>query len=445
MNIELSGRRVAVLGAGRSGLAAARLILHHGGLPHVYEARSKECPDWPQDIPLTTGATEEDGHACDPYLVVISPGVETLSPFVRSFCKHGSPLIGEIELAYHFYKGTIIGITGTNGKTTSTELIEKILLADGKTAVACGNYGLPFAEVVMMNPQPDYVSLELSSFQLETIVDFRPKVAIWLNFAPDHMDRYTSVAEYFEAKRHIFDNQTAEDTAIVRLGEDFDLGDLKAPLYTFSAELNQGDLSYRDNAIWEGDTPLLSLQGTKMNIKHNAENVMVSLLATRALGIPLEALKKTLLTFAPPLHRCELIRILDNVEYVNDSKATNIHALEAALRSQTKPVVLIAGGKDKGLDYHGLLPLLKEKVHAVVVFGQIAPQLEETFSPVVPVYREDGLKATVERAQKTARPGDIVLFSPGTSSFDMFSGYEERGDCFRSIVLDLSYPCMPPV
>lgn len=435
MNLE--NQRVAILGAGHSGVAAARLVQQKGGLPHIFDIKAKNCPADAQGIPFTAPATEEDGRQFKADLVVVSPGIETDCSFVRSFHEHGVPLIGEIELAYQFYTGTIIGITGTNGKTTSTELIEKIIANAGHTVKACGNYGLPFAEVVMMEPQPEFASLELSSFQLETIREFKSKVSIWLNFAPDHLDRYKSLQEYFEAKERIFENQTPDDFAIIRCGEEMTPSVPQAKVETFSAVESCGTLSYKDNAIWEGDSLLLSLAGTKMNIKHNAENVMVSILATRAVGIPLEAVQKTLGTFAPPEHRCELVRILDNVEYVNDSKATNIHALEAAIRSQVKPIVLIAGGKDKGLDYHSLLPLLKEKVQHVVVFGQIAQQLYDTFNQTVPTHQVDSLKDTVLIAQKLAEKESIVLFSPGTSSFDMFSGYEERGRAFKSIVLDL--------
>lgn len=433
--MTLDKKRIAILGAGRSGLAAARLVLKHGGLPHVFDGDPRPFPDWPTEIPLTTGATEQDGLDFEANLVVISPGMESTTPFVRAFCHKAEELMGEIELAYRFYSGTIIAITGTNGKTTTTELIERILLQAGHSAKACGNYGYPFAEVALAEPQPEFVALELSSFQLETIHDFRAKVAVWLNFAPDHMDRYTSIEEYRDAKRHIFDNQTEEDFAIVRAGEE--LPPVKSKTEFFSSEDTTIPVHYKNNAIYEGDTILINLEGTKMNVKHNAENVMAALLAVRAAGIPVEAVQATLTRFAPPLHRCELIRILDGVEYLNDSKATNIHALEAALKSQKKPVVLIVGGKDKGLDYTCLCPLLREKTHDVITFGQIKDQLFDTFESSVPTCKCETLSGAVLKAQELSHAGDVVLFSPGTSSFDMFSGYEQRGDVFREIVLTL--------
>lgn len=431
----LTNKKIAILGAGKSGLSAARLALRAGGMPHVFDISPNLRPDWPGDIPLTISATEEVGREFAADIVVISPGMEADSPFVLSFCHQAEELMGEIEFASRFYNGTIIGITGTNGKTTVTELIEKILLTAGKSAKACGNYGYPFSEVALMDPQPEIAVVELSSFQLETVKQLHVDVAIWLNFAPDHMDRYTSLEDYHAAKLHLFDNQTEVDTAIIRQGED--IPSLPAKTFTFSSDNNQASVHYENDGIYEGSQLLLSLKGTKMNIKHNAENVMAAILAMRALQIPVEAVTDTLTTFAPPLHRCELISILDGVEYLNDSKSTNIHSLESALRSQTKPVILIAGGKDKGLDYSSLLPLLKTKAKAAVVFGQIKDQLFHTFHNTIPTKEASTLEETVLLAQELASSGYVVLFSPGTSSFDMFSGYEQRGDAFRKTVLNL--------
>lgn len=216
--MQLNNLNIAVLGAGRSGRAAARLAMKHGARVRVFDA-SPSIGNWPEDIPLHAAATEEDGRAFRADLVVISPGIETDSPFVRAFGREGVETIGEMELACRFYHGRIIAITGTNGKTTTTSLVEKILLRAGKAAVACGNYGVPMAEILLRDSVPDVLALEVSSFQLETIRDFHPDVAVWLNFAPDHMDRYKSVEDYYQAKLHIFDNQTENDLAVVRSGE----------------------------------------------------------------------------------------------------------------------------------------------------------------------------------------------------------------------------------
>lgn len=433
--MNLHDLNIAVLGAGRSGRAAARLAMKHGGRACVFDT-SQAITGWPEDIPLHAGATQEDGHAFRADLVVISPGIETDCPFVKSFGREGVETIGEMELASRFYRGKIIAITGTNGKTTTTSLVEKILLRAGKKAVACGNYGVPMAEVLLRDAVPNVLALEVSSFQLETIRDFHPDVAVWLNFAPDHMDRYTAVEDYYKAKLHIFDNQTENDLAVVRFGEH--LPALKAPVRTFSSESPEADLYYWEPLVMEGDSPLLNLAGTSLSQRHNAENVMAAVLACRHLGIPAETAAEVLEEFTPPSHRCEAVRTLDGVLWLNDSKATNLHALEAALKSQNAPVVLIAGGKDKGLDYLPLRPMLKEKVRACVVFGQIADQLYDSFSPAAPTEKAADVADCVEKARLLARPGDIVLFSPGTSSFDMFTGYAQRGQAFRDAVNALS-------
>ncbi len=433
--MNLHDLNIAVLGAGRSGRAAARLAMKHGGRACVFDT-SQAITGWPEDIPLHAGATQEDGHAFRADLVVISPGIETDCPFVKSFGREGVETIGEMELASRFYRGKIIAITGTNGKTTTTSLVEKILLRAGKKAVACGNYGVPMAEVLLRDAVPDVLALEVSSFQLETIRDFHPDVAVWLNFAPDHMDRYTAVEDYYKAKLHIFDNQTENDLAVVRFGEH--LPALKAPVRTFSSESPEADLYYWEPLVMEGDSPLLNLAGTSLSQRHNAENVMAAVLACRHLGIPAETAAEVLEEFTPPSHRCEAVRTLDGVLWLNDSKATNLHALEAALKSQNAPVVLIAGGKDKGLDYLPLRPMLKEKVRACVVFGQIADQLYDSFSPAAPTEKAADVADCVEKARLLARPGDTVLFSPGTSSFDMFTGYAQRGQAFRDAVNALS-------
>ena len=433
--MNLHDLNIAVLGAGRSGRAAARLAMKHGGRVCVFDT-SPAITGWPEDIPLHAGATQEDGHAFRADLVVISPGIETDCPFVKSFGREGVETIGEMELASRFYRGKIIAITGTNGKTTTTSLVEKILLRAGKKAVACGNYGVPMAEVLLRDAVPDVLALEVSSFQLETIRDFHPDVAVWLNFAPDHMDRYTAVEDYYKAKLHIFDNQTENDLAVVRFGEH--LPALKALVRTFSSESPEADLYYREPLVMEGDSPLLNLAGTSLSQRHNAENVMAAVLACRHLGIPAETAAEVLEEFTPPSHRCEAVRSLDGVLWLNDSKATNLHALEAALKSQNAPVVLIAGGKDKGLDYLPLRPMLKEKVRACVVFGQIADQLYDSFSPAAPTEKAADVADCVEKARLLARPGDTVLFSPGTSSFDMVTGYAQRGQAFRDAVNALS-------
>lgn len=434
--MSLTGKHIAILGAGRSGRAAAVLALCHGARVSVWdEAGADALMGLPAAVEVHPQSSERDGEAVRCDLLVVSPGIDTYGPYVAAFARHAGEVIGEVELAARYYQGKIIGITGTNGKTTTTELASRILAAAGLGGTPCGNYGTPFAEVVMADEPPAAVALELSSFQLETIRTLRPDVAVWLNFAPDHMDRYPTVEAYRAAKERLFINQRPDDAAVIRAGEQ--PSGVVAKTITFSTEgpadwSSDGFVVRRD-----GRTVLDLIANTGLRGYHNAENAMAAMAACECLGIPVEGMAEALLGCAPPPHRCELIRTLDGVEYLNDSKATNLHALESALRSQIRPVVLIAGGKDKGLNYEPVLPLLKEKALACVTFGQIAAPLAELFSAAVASTAVAALEDAVFLARGLAPRGTSVLLSPGTSSFDQFTGYQQRGDCFRNLVNQL--------
>lgn len=417
--LDLTGKTVAVLGAGRSGQAAARLASHCGASVTVYDSR---------EAPGAVVATPKTGCDVNVDLVVVSPGIKTLGDFVQSFARGSGALWGEVELAWQCFDGHTIGITGTNGKTTTTELIRDLVEATGKSCVACGNYGVPLSEVVLYDEVPQAISLELSSFQLETIVDFKPDAVVWLNFSPDHMDRYTSVEEYRDAKLRILENITDDTLVVVRAGENLPP---KGRSVTFSSE-ESSDWSLDGETILFGETAFLTMSETRLRGLHNAENVMAACAVVD--GLTSEVARDTLSKYSPLEHRCELVSIIDGVEYLNDSKATNLHALESALRSQTRPTILIAGGKQKGLDYRPLAPLLKDRVKQMVSFGEIGQVLAETFSGIVPCQTVETLDVAVAIAAASSERGDTVLFSPGTSSFDQFNGYEARGDAFKSAV-----------
>ncbi len=435
--MSLTGKHVAILGAGRSGRAAAALALREGARVSAWDSAGPEAfAGMPVGVEIHPNATEADGAELVSDLLVVSPGIDTYGPYVAAFAKQTGEVIGEVELAARFYHGKIIGITGTNGKTTTTELVERILSHAGFGGTACGNYGTPFAEVVLQASPPAAVSLELSSFQLETISKLHPVVSIWLNFAPDHMDRYPTVEAYRAAKLRIFENQTAEDTAVIRTGED--LPGLKAKVVTFSTTDPDADWFSEGHTILQGGENRLDMdRDTSLRGLHNAENAMAAFAACQAIGISPSVMREALHGYAPPPHRCELVRTLDGVEYLNDSKATNLHALESALRSQTRPVVLIAGGKEKGLDYTPVIPLLSQKAIAAVTFGQIARPLADLFSSAVNCESVSTLADAVATARSLAPRGSTVLLSPGTSSFDQFSGYEQRGNAFRDLVHQL--------
>ena len=260
--MELHGKKIAVLGCGRSGVAAARLALARGaGEVCIFDANpSATCTE--PGVSFVAGATEEQARAYAADMVILSPGIEGDIPWTLAFTAHGAPLIGETELAWHYFHGRIIAITGTNGKTTTTALLEHVLLSAGKSAKACWNYGYPLSEVALMEPQPEFAVLEVSSFQMETIVDFRPEVGIWLNFAPDHMDRYTRVEDYFNAKLRMFENMRADQLAIVREGEE--LPAIAPRRVGFSSVVSTGQLYFENGAIMEGGQVLTPLRGTAL-------------------------------------------------------------------------------------------------------------------------------------------------------------------------------------
>ncbi|MDG1357216.1 MAG: UDP-N-acetylmuramoyl-L-alanine--D-glutamate ligase [Akkermansiaceae bacterium] len=434
--MNLKNKNVITLGAGSSGRAAAALALSAGADVSVHDANThiSDLPAGVAAVPDATSATG-DSSSCD--VLVVSPGIDGNSDFVKSYQQHAGEMIGEVELAYRFYQGRIIAITGTNGKTTTTEIVDRILNHCGVTCLPCGNYGQPFSELPMMNEPPAAAALEVSSFQLETVVDFHPDVVIWLNFSEDHMDRYPTLQAYKDAKLRVFENLGPKDHVVIRAGED--VGEFKASIATFSTEL-EADYTLQDGWICEGGEKVIDLSDTQLRGLHNAENAMAAYAACSVFGVKADEVNEALRGFSPPLHRCELVRTLDGVEYINDSKATNLHALDSALRSQSRRVVLIAGGKQKGLDYSELLPRLESSAKGVIVFGEIAQQLKDILEPIsntIPAEIATNLENAVSQARAMAERGDTILFSPGTSSFDMFSGYEERGDYFRRIVNDL--------
>jgi UDP-N-acetylmuramoylalanine--D-glutamate ligase len=272
----------------------------------------------------------------------------------------------------------------------------------------------------------------VSSFQLEAIRAFHPFITVWLNFAPDHLDRYRSVAEYRAAKLRIFENQTEQDVAVVHAAEV--LPKIRPRRITFSAYSDRADFRVSDGAIVYENQPVLRLSDTKLRGLHNIENLMATLAVGVARGLSFAQIVPAVCNYEPRPHRCEFVRELNGVEYVNDSKATNLDAVEKALAAQTKPVVLIAGGKDKGFTFDPLRSLVKDKVTSAVLIGEMAGSIKRSWDGAVNCEIATSLANAVERAHAVAKRGDVVLFSPGTSSFDMFKSYADRGDQFRALV-----------
>jgi len=437
--MKIDRTRAAVLGLGTSGEAAARLLHRQGAKVTVFDSGLPAAPKIRalQELGISVVTGEAADHAQANYeLTILSPGIDPVVPLVQNFRRQGAVLTGELELAFGFCERPVIAITGTNGKTTTTQLIESMLNAAGHRTIACGNIGMPFAEAVQRQTEFDFFTVEVSSFQLETISKFRPDVAVWLNLTPDHLDRYPNLAEYRTAKLRIFENQKSNDYAVINYADDLP-GVVASPI-TFSAYSKGADFNLQGETICFRGEPVLEMNETHLSGIHNAENLMAALGAAQAIKIPWEKAKIGLTNYRLLPHRCETVGEVDGVTFINDSKATNLDALVKALESQPKPVVLIAGGKDKGFEFDAMADLVHAKTKHVILLGEMADRIFQTWSKVVPCSLAKTLPAAVEQARRHSVPGDVVLFSPGTSSFDMFKNYADRGNQFREIIQELA-------
>ncbi len=437
-NGRYKNQNVAVLGAGLSGSAAALLLRSEGAEVTVLDsADEKNLLKSTLDNLRTQGvhvicgaAADEDSTAY--HMAILSPGIDPASRLARNFFSRGIETIGELELGWRSCEIPVISVTGTNGKTTTTEMLAEMLNGCGQRTIACGNIGKPLSEVAREKQPFDVLTVEVSSFQLEAIRTFRPSISLWLNFAPDHLDRYRSVSDYRAAKLRIFENQTETDVAVINAIETFP--GIRPRTITFSAYVDQADFRVSQGAIVYRDAAVLRLADTKLRGLHNIENLMATLAAGLARGLSFREMVPPLCAYKPRPHRCEFVRELDGVDYVNDSKATNLDAVEKALLAQSKPVILIAGGKDKGFSFDPLRSLVEEKVRSTILIGEMAESISRSWNGAVKCEIANSLADAVERAHASARPGEVVLFSPGTSSFDMFKSYGDRGDQFRALV-----------
>jgi UDP-N-acetylmuramoylalanine--D-glutamate ligase len=450
--MELRGKDVLVLGLGRSGMAAASLLQRDGARVVV---RDESADDQLQERAMhlrRLGVRVELGNQFDRStrfdLAVLSPGIAPGRPIVREVLTQHTPLLSELELAYRFCLCPIVAVTGTNGKTTTTELIAAMLAGCDKRTTAAGNIGHAFSDAVEASAGLDAVVLEVSSFQLEKIEQFRANVAVLLNITPDHLDRYESMDEYAAAKSFIFMNQQPEDTAVVSVETLEKLQHmgiaLKARPITFSAYNRQADvwLDWFDNeTIWcrlpECRGILLKMGETNLRGVHNAENVLATLATGLAMGLPVSQMREAICAYCPQPHRCEFVAEINGVTYVNDSKATNVDAVEKALRSLPGRSVLIAGGRDKSLDFAPLKEVVAEKVKLAVLIGEAQNKMWRAWSRAVPCVRAFSMEEAVRVAAGHARRGDTVLLSPACASFDMFENYEHRGEEFKRQVFNL--------
>ena len=431
-------QNIAVLGAGLSGNAAALLLRSEGAQVTVLDsAEEKKLLKSTLDnlrahgVRVIWGAAADE-HSAAYHMAILSPGIDPDSRLARNFFARGIEIISELELGWRSCEIPVIAVTGTNGKTTTTELLAEMLNACGQRTIACGNIGKPLSEVAREKQPFDVLTVEVSSFQLEAIHTFHPSVSLWLNFAPDHLDRYRSVSDYRAAKLRIFENQTETDVAVVNAMEK--LPAIRPRTVTFSAYVNQADFRLSQGAIVYHDEPVLRLADAKLRGLHNIENFMATLAAGVARGLSLREMVPPLCAYEPRPHRCEFVREVGGVGYINDSKATNLDAVDKALRAQDKPVILIAGGKNKGFSFDPLRSLVKEKVRSTILIGEMAESISRSWNGAVECEIANSLANAVERAHASARQGEVVLFSPGTSSFDMFKSYGDRGDQFRALV-----------
>lgn len=441
--MNYSGKQILILGLGRSGLAAVRLLQHAGAIITVADSGDGKTLQENAAMLRSEGITVHLGQAALSFLQpsfdrgILSPGIDPTSPLVQQVMSQGIALIGELELAYQFCKCPIVAITGTNGKTTTTELTVAALQGAGMKTMACGNIGVPFSEIVLKSRDLDVIVIEVSSFQLETTDCFHAHIAVWLNLSPNHLDRYASVAEYREAKLRIFRNQISDDVMI--LPKNFSIEELPQSLarkVTFSSQNKNSDFFFDGKSIYYHEQRLLNMSQTQLRGAHNAENMMATLAVGVALGLAPEKMLTGVAQYKSLPHRCEVVREQNGVLWINDSKSTTLDAMEKALQSieKNRPIILIAGGKNKGSSFAPILSLVRERVKEAILMGEMKHSIAAAWQGVV-VHPVNSMEEAVQMAAAHAQSGDVVLLSPGTSSYDMFKNYEERGNEFKKAVL----------
>ena len=375
--------------------------------------------------------------------IVVSPGVPLDRVSFDCARAKGIPILGELELASHFLKKPIIAITGTNGKTTTTTLIGEMLRKSDIRCFVGGNIGNPLIHAVDLEKEIDWIVAEVSSFQLESIQTFRPKIAVLLNLAEDHLDRYPRVEEYFRAKMGLFSNQKNSDYAVLNNDEKEVLervSPIQSEKFFFGSQgTSRGAFLENGNVIFYGfqGEEIYPLKGFRLVGEHNRSNLMAALVASRLAGATPEGITEAYRSFQGLEHRLEFVATIGEVDFYNDSKATTVESVLCALRSFEKPILWIAGGKDKGLNYSLLQKIVREKVREVILVGEAAPRMREAMGSIVPTTLCSSLEESVVVAHERARPGEVILLSPACSSYDMFKNYEERGEVFKSIVQDL--------
>ena len=452
--MNIAGRKALVLGAGKSGVESAKFLAERGAVVALHD--KKEVESWSEtarslktshNVGLIGG--DIPSWLLDQIdLVVISPGVPTNTIPARYVDRKDGEVIGEIELAYRFLKGRIVGITGSNGKTTTTALIGELLKNAGIKTQVGGNIGTPLLSLVETSTEDGWTVVELSSFQLETIRDFRPNVGLCLNVTPNHLDRYDSFHDYALAKHRIFMNQTAEDVAILNADDEITESwakGLNASVVMFGVkeELDEG-LFLRENELVCRASGKEKVLTTREDIflrgLHNVENVLAAFAAGLACGATPESMRETVQNFKGVEHRIEFVAEVDGVRFYNDSKATSVDATSKALEALSGgegKTILILGGRGKNAPYKPLIELIRSSVRSLTLIGEDADNIESQLAGYARVVRADSMDDAVEKSFEAAVKGDAVLLAPACASFDMFKSYEERGRVFKAAVHDL--------
>ena len=444
--MELAGKKILVIGLARTGLECVRFLARQGAGVWVSDLRREE--DLEPEIESLAGAAvtyrlggEEASWLDGIDSVIPSPGVPQENLLLKTALARGIPILSEVELAYRFFAAPLAAITGTNGKSTTTTLIGEMIQAGGRKVFIGGNLGAPF--VGALAQKWDWGVVEISSFQLEWTTEFRPRIAVLLNVTEDHLDRYPSFADYCAAKERIFAAQSGDDVAILNRDDPlvWQMRDrIKARVISFGfSEASAGVFTVPGEIVWRdgADEQRFSLSHALLQGVHNQENMMAAVTAAKAAGVEPAAIQQVLESFPGLEHRLEFVREKNGVRYYNDSKGTNVGAVVKSLASFTEPVILLAGGVDKGGDYAPLEIGIKQRVRRLVLFGAAKNIIARALGAFTETVIVEDMQAAVRDAAAHARVGDVVLLSPACSSFDQFRNYAERGKVFKTLVQQL--------
>lgn len=447
--LEIKNKKISVIGAVRSGIGAAKLAKQLGAIPFVSDTGSEEKLKASIDIlkqekiDFEIGAHSEKVFDCE--LMIISPGVPSDAEIIKLARAKNLKIVSELEFASSFCNGNVIGITGTNGKTTTTSLCDFMFNNCGKKSYAAGNIGLAFSEIAAKINSGEFVSLEISSFQLDLVDKFRPKVAMILNITPDHLNRYeNSIEKYSMSKMRIFENQKSDDYLILSkdsalLNQYFKKAESKIFYFSTKEKVSNGCFLENEEIIFVRNNVIeFSCKISDLFIKgeHNVQNAMAVIIAAKIFNLENNYILAALKEFKGVEHRLELVREIDGVKFINDSKASNVDSVIVALKSFNEPIFLILGGQDKGNDYSMIEELVIEKVKKIYAIGSSAEKVFNYFHNKVKTEIKKNFEEVINTAINEAREGDIVLLSPACASFDMFDNYEHRGKVFKSIVND---------